>query len=488
MNRPDLAGLSILIVEDELLLRKQMAGFLEKLGADVTVADCLQRARSLIQDLSFDFAFLDVNLPDGRATALLEEKAFSPSTGVIVMTAQGGVNGAVEAMRLGALDYLAKPFDPAELPLVVGRARRAKQSERLDEFQKSDSKRSGDDFFFGTALAPMQAQLDKILAADSRMQSGLPPALIHGETGTGKTTIARWLHNRGPRAKQPLVEINCSALPETLAESELFGHERGAFTDARTARMGLFEAANGGTLFLDELPSLSLPLQAKVLTAIEDQKMRRVGGNREIPVDVRIIAATNRDLKAAVAAGQFREDLYHRLDLYRIYIPPLRERGDDILKLAEELMDRVARRHRVPRKAIHPFGRANLLKYRWPGNVRELSHELERAVVFEENEELMFEKLQVSTEIAVPGGAAGLAPTPPVLDPAERFNELFKFPAEGFQLEEAINRLIQHALKQTGHNVSAAARLLGVSRDYVRYRLSGQKQQNSSAGNNAPAS
>jgi len=485
MNRTDLASLSILIVEDELLLRKQIAGALERLGADVTGADSLERARKLIQDLSFDFVLLDVNLPDGAGTDLLREKVFSPSTGVIVMTAHGGVNGAVDAMRLGALEYLVKPFDPAELPLVINRARRTKQNERIDEFQKSDTTRAGDTFFFGTALAPMQAQLEKILAADARMQSGLPPVLIHGETGTGKTTIARWLHSNGPRSKQPLVEINCSALPETLVESELFGHERGAFTDARAARMGLFEAANGGSLFLDELPSLSLPLQAKVLTVIEDQKIRRVGGNREIPVDVRIIAATNRNLKVAVASGQFREDLYHRLDLYRVYIPPLRERGDDILRLAEELMDRLTRRHRLPRKPIHEVGRQNLLSHNWPGNVRELSHELERAIVFEENEELRFEK-HASMEVpapALPPPASSSAVAP---DNAEWFNQRFIFPREGFQLEEAINRLIQHALKQTGHNVSAAARLLGVSRDYVRYRLSGQKQQQTPTGNDSP--
>jgi transcriptional regulator with PAS, ATPase and Fis domain len=251
--------------------------------------------------------------------------------------------------------------------------------------------------------------------------------------------------------------------------------------------MGLFEAANGGTLFLDELPSLSLPLQAKVLTVIEDQKIRRVGGNREIPVDVRIVAATNRDLKAAVVSGQFREDLYHRLDLYRVYIPPLHERGEDILTLAEELMDRVARRHRLPRKAIHSVGRTNLLKYRWPGNVRELSHELERAVVFEESEELKFEKLQAPNE-TLPAAPTSAPDSAPAFNPSEWFNEQFTFPSDGFQLEEAINRLIQHALQQTGHNVSAAARLLGVSRDYVRYRLSGQKQQQGAPGNNPPVS
>ncbi len=484
MTKPDLTGVSILILEDEVLLRKQIHSCLEKLGADVTSVESVERARKLAHDLSFDFALLDVNLPDGLGTDLLKEKAFSAATGVIIMTAQGGVDGAVEAMRLGALDYLAKPFDPLELPLVMSRVRRTKQSERLDEHQKSDSPRGTDGFFFGSALAPLHAQLDKILAADHRMQSGLPPVLIHGETGTGKTTIARWLHGNGPRARQPLVEINCSALPETLAESELFGHERGAFTDARTARMGLFEAANGGTLFLDELPSLSLPLQAKVLTVIEDQKIRRVGGNREIPVDVRIIAATNRDLKATVAAGDFREDLFHRLDLYRVEITPLRERGEDILRLAEALMDRLAKRHRLPRKPIHPAGCQSLLSYRWPGNVRELSHELERAIVFEENEELKFDKLHTIAVQPFPtqptplNPAANLVNTPVATLSAsdDWFRPSFTFPQEGFALEEAINRLIHHALKQTGSNVSAAARLLGVSRDYVRYRLAGQKQ------------
>jgi DNA-binding NtrC family response regulator len=487
MNQTTLASLSILVLEDELLLRKQITGYLEKQGGDVTAAESVERARRLIQDLNFDIALLDVNLPDGLGTDLLREKVFSPSTNVIVMTAQGGVNGAMEALRLGASDYLVKPFDPAELPLVIARARRAKQSERIDEHQKTDGPRAADSFFFGAALAGMQGQLDKILAADRRMQTGLPPVLIHGETGTGKTTIARWLHNNGPRAKQPLVEINCSALPETLAESELFGHERGAFTDARSARMGLFEAANGGSLFLDELPSLSLPLQATVLMVIEDQKVRRVGGNREIPVDVRIIAATNRDLKVATASGEFREDLYHRLDLYRIHIPPLRERGEDVLKLADALIERLTRRHRLPRKPIHPDGVKALYAYRWPGNVRELAHELERAIVFEENSELKFGKLLNAPP--VPGVAAAGTSVSAASLPADNtdwFNEHFQFPPQGFLLEEAINRLIHHALDQTASNVSAAARLLGVSRDYVRYRLAGQKQPPPEGGSSSP--
>jgi two-component system, NtrC family, response regulator AtoC len=262
------------------------------------------------------------------------------------------------------------------------------------------------------------------------------------------------------------VEVNCSALPETLAESELFGHERGAFTDARAARIGLFEAADGGTLFLDELPSLSMALQAKVLTAVEDHKIRRVGGSKELPVDVRIIAATNRDLPQSVSKGEFREDLYHRLDLFSIDIPPLRERGDDILGLAETFLERLSKRHRVPRKSLSAQGRKNLVAYGWPGNVRELAHELERAIVFDESNSLDFESL--SRRKTAPGLDSSKTPN------TEWFNESFVFPPDGFSLEESIMRMINHALKQTNQNVSAAARLLGVSRDYLRYRLSGR--------------
>jgi two-component system, NtrC family, response regulator AtoC len=474
MQSLPLSGLSILVVEDEALLRRQIAAQLERLDADVTGVGTLQSARKVITELDFDFVLLDVNLPDGRGTDLLTEKAVAAATGVIVMTADGSVDRAVEAMKTGALDYLVKPFDPAELPLVIGRARRARQSARVEEHRRKDTGRSGDGFFFGEALAGLQAQLQKILGADQRMESGLPPVLILGETGTGKTTIARWLHHHGPRATQPLIEVNCSALPETLAESELFGHERGAFTDARTARMGLFEAADGGTLFLDELPSLSLPLQAKVLMAIEDHTVRRLGGNRTIPVDVRIIAATNRDLKEVVATGQFREDLYHRLDLYRIGIVPLRERGEDVIRLAEQLMARLCQRHRLPLKEITALGKKRLSGYRWPGNVRELAHELERAIVFEESDRLHFDHLVAAAESLAGGPGEG----------PEWLREGFRFPDQGFSLEIAINRFIQLALQQSDQNVSAAARLLGVSRDYVRYRLANSKP----GGNNGSKS
>jgi DNA-binding NtrC family response regulator len=288
--------------------------------------------------------------------------------------------------------------------------------------------------------------------------------LIQGETGTGKTTIARWLHHQGPRGQGPLVEMNCSALPETLAESELFGHERGAFTDARTTRIGLFEAADGGTLFLDELPSLSTNLQAKVLTAIEDHRIRRLGGRREIPIDVRVIAASSRDLRELAASGGFREDLMHRLDLYRVVLPPLRERAEDVEALARLLLERLCARHRLPPRDLSGGAVQRLHQHRWPGNVRELAHELERAVVFEDDAQIQLSQLGN----AHPG-------VPPPNDSSHWFNPSFRFPDQGFDLESAIEWLIRRALEQTDQNVSAAARLLGVSRDYLRYRLAGRR-------------
>lgn len=463
MSATKLDGLSLLLVEDEPLLRRQLAAQLERQGADVTAADSLAAARQWLKDGQFDFALLDVNLPDGLGPDLLREKAFPGATAVIVMTAQGGVAGAVEAMRLGAVDYLTKPFDPEELPLVIARARQMRSRVRLEEKKSGDTAQAARVFVFGCSLANVETQLEKIIQADTRMQTQLPPVLIQGETGTGKTTVARWLHQRGPRAASPFVEVNCSALPDTLAESELFGHERGAFTDARTARIGLFEAASGGSLFLDELPSLSPALQAKVLKAIEENRIRRLGGTREIAVDARIVAATNRDLKGLIAAGQFREDLFHRLDLYRIEIPPLRERGGDIVTLAEVLLGQLCKKHRLPAKRLSAAGKQRLLACRWPGNVRELEHELERAIVFEGGAELHLEQLQTPIDLTETAAHT------------DWLNPNFRFPPEGFVLDEAMAALIGRALQQTGNNVSAAARLLGVSRDFLRYRLGGSK-------------
>jgi DNA-binding NtrC family response regulator len=448
-----IAGLSVLVLEDELLLRKRVAGFLEKEGAEVTAVGSVADAKRALDGLTFDTALIDVNLPDGRGTDLLREKLFPSTTNVIVMTAEGGVAGAVEAVKLGAADYLVKPFDLQELPVRLTQARRMRQVKRADEFRRGQEA----ELVFGQSLARVHEQLLKITTADRRLGHHLPPVLIEGETGTGKTAIARWIHRNGPRADSPLIDLNCSALPESLAEAELFGHERGAFTDAKAARIGLMEAADGGTLFLDELPSLASSLQAKLLTAIEDHTLRRVGATRAIAVDARIIAATNANLNELVATGRFREDLLHRLDLFRVKLPPLRERGNDILVLAEELLTRVSRRYGLPVKPIPPEGRARLLAHKWPGNVRELAHEIERALVFGGDDGLSFQHLGAPTA----GAADWMRPG-------------FMFPESGFSLETAIDHLVEAAVQQAGGNVSAAARLLGVSRDVVRYRLKGR--------------
>jgi len=469
MTSEVLTGLSVLVLEDEPLWRRHLVASLERWGAEVTATDSVSGARKALGSANFDFALMDVNLPDGLGPDLLRDKSVPAHTGVVIMTAEGGISGAVEAIRLGALDYLTKPFEPEALALTLRRARSTQAGRRVAEQQRAESP----SYFFGNALAGLKTQIERILAADRRMETQLPPVLIEGETGTGKTSLARRIHREGPRADGPWVEINCSAIPEHLAESELFGHEKGAFTDARSTRIGLFEAAHGGTLFLDELGSLSLPIQAKLLTVLEDHRIRRVGGSKNIAVDVRVIAATNQGLRQLVAQGSFRSDLLHRLDLFRLSIPPLRDRGVDLLPLAASLMEGIAARHRLPVRAISETGRRRLLGYGWPGNVRELAHELERALVFEEGEALNFDSLLGagggSSENPATATAPGLGGAHAGVD--SWWNSGFQFPEQGFDLEEAILHIIRAALEQSGGNVSAAARQLGVSRDYLRYRL-----------------
>lgn len=465
-----LDGLNLLLLDDDGLLRRRLAQYLSGLGAEVTQAANLQEARNVLGVISFELALLDVHLPDGLGPDLLRDGQFSDDATVIVMTAEGGIDGAVEAMNLGAIDYLVKPFEPEELPIVFRRGREKRQSQRIR--QHTEARSASSSLLLGSGLADIESRIRRIIESDTRLKSHLPPVLIEGETGTGKTTLARWIHREGPRKHKDLVEINAATLPEKLAEAELFGYEKGAFTDAKAARMGLFEAASGGTLFIDELSSLPLSIQAKILTAIEDHKIRRVGGTREINVDVRIIAATNKPLDSAVAEGEFREDLRHRLDLFRLAIPPLRQRRDDILPLCSHQLEILANRHRRPVPAISPDGEKRLLAYHWPGNVRELLHELERAIVFEDGDLLSFHHLPISGQTGTSSAVVSdsITPKPTAGASTSWVDPDFHIPESGFSIEEAISGLIQKALTQTSGNVSAAARLLGVSRDYIRYR------------------
>ena len=450
-------GSEVLVLEDDALLRKRVAAHLRGLGAAVTEAGRIDEGRRLAREVRFDFALMDLHLPDGDALGLLRDGVFSENTGIVVMTAFGGVQQAVEAMRLGAGDYLAKPFEPEEVPLAFLRCRRTRLDLRREEHRAAEAVGAADQTFFGPSLAAVRAQLDTILAADRRLERRLPPVLIEGETGTGKGLLARWLHRQGPRAGRPFIAVNCAALPESLADAELFGHERGAFTDAKQARLGLFEAADGATLFLDEIGLLAPATQAKVLTAVDEGVIRRLGGTREIAVDARLVAATNRPLAELVRAGAFREDLYHRLDLVRLTLPPLRERGADLGALARHLLTGIAGRYRLKGLAISAAGEARLLAQRWPGNVRELEHEIERAVIFGGGGPLDFAHLS-----GAPAPAAGWR------------NPAWRLPESGFSLDAAMDAFIAEALRETGHNVSAAARRLGVTRQFLRYRLAGK--------------
>jgi len=451
-------GCEILLLEDDVPLRKRLAAYLRQLGAEVTEAGRLDEARRLLHDVRFEFALVDLHLPDGEVLQLLREGAFSENTGVVVMTAYGGVKGAVEAMRHGAGDYLSKPFEPEALPLAFARCRNIRRADRRDEHRAAAPDAS--ELFFGQSLAPVRAQLETIVQTDRRLGKHLPPVLIEGETGTGKTVLARWLHQQGPRAGRPFVTVNCAALPDTLADAELFGHERGAFTDAKQARLGLFEAADGGTLFLDEISSLSAPTQAKILTALDDGRIRRLGGTREISVDVRLITASNRRLDELVAAKLFRDDLYQRLNLLHFVLPPLRERGTDIVPLARHLLARIAARYRLKGLVFTAEGEARLRAHAWRGNIRELAHELERAVIFSDGQPLDF---------------AALGPLPADEFAGDWRNPAWRLPENGFSLDAAMNAFIAEAMRETGANVSAAARRLGVTRDVLRYRLEGGK-------------
>ncbi len=455
-----LSGREILVVEDETLLRKRLVAYLESQGAACTGVGNLAEGRNALESLPLDYAMIDVNLPDGNGMDLIEVAASAGGIPVVIMTSEGGWQRAVEAMRRGAADYIAKPFDPPEAPLALARCESGRREARLKSHRE---KPSGEDdgLFFGDALEGFRAQLDRVLAADARLGKQLPPVLIEGETGTGKSTVARWLHANGPRRDKELVAINCAALPEQLAESELFGHVKGAFTDAKQARIGLFEAADGGTLFLDEIASLSPSLQAKALTAVESGRIRKVGSEKEIEVDVRLIAASNRPLKELSASGEFREDLYHRLSLLQFEIPPLRDRGADLVRLAEHLLARLARKYGYKTARFSKRCLRSMMAYEWPGNVRELEHEIERALVLGDPEALEF------SGIAADQGEEGYE--------LDWLRAGWRFPEEGFSLEAAIDRLIARGIEQSGGNVSAAARLLGVNRDYIRYRLGKKK-------------
>jgi DNA-binding NtrC family response regulator len=464
---------TILIVDDERTLARSIKAFLAEFGYAAEVAGDAEKALELLESMRPDVVFADVRLPGMSGIELLQKiRAFDPAIPVIIMTAYGTIAGAVEAVKLGAFDYLKKPIDLEELKLLADRAREASRlKQELSYYRRRAGGGAGggggrDVPFAGiigesAALAAVMEQARQIAALDET-----PPVLITGETGTGKGLVARTIHASGPRATKPFIEINCTALPANLMEAELFGYERGAFTDAKESKVGLFEAAEGGFLFLDEIGDIELSLQGKMLRAIEEQTVRRVGGIRDRKINTRILAATNRDLEREAQRGDFRKDLYFRLAVILLRLPPLRERGDDVLILAEHFLRRFSAKYGKEVHQIDPRARDMLLSYPWPGNVRELSHVIERAALWSRGPTLEVEHLALEqpgdpgTAIAAAGVAA--ASSPPVSPP---------LPAPGVDLMQWEKSMIEEALREAAGNQTRAAQRLGISRDTLRYRL-----------------
>jgi len=369
---------TILIVDDERQIRRILSVLLREQGHEVTEAESGEEALTLQAEVQPTLILVDLSLPgiDGLETLrrLLER---DPRSDCIMMTAYGTIRSAVEAMRLGAFDYLTKPFDNDELLLIINRALEMRRlSAEVEALRTELEARYGFNEIIG--ISPPMQEVFRIMAKVTGVDATV---LIVGETGTGKELVARAIHRHSKRAPEPFVAVNCSAIPETLIESEFFGHEKGAFTDARESRPGKFEQADGGTLFLDEISDLSVEAQAKLLRALQEHQITRLGARKATPVDVRVIAATNKDLDQAVRRGAFREDLYWRINVVSIKLPPLRERRQDLPLLLDHLLDRFNRELGMAVKSIAPETRRLLLDYDWPGNVRELENTLCRAMI-----------------------------------------------------------------------------------------------------------
>ena len=440
-------GSQILLIDDDRGFSSLAAAALTREGFTVTLARSLHEARAAVIKAAPDLVILDRRLPDGDGLAYLPElKQQLPGAVVLMVTAHGDIASAVDAIRAGAADYLTKPVELAD---VVLKAKRSSEEVRLrDRLHQVEAELSGK----RRLVPPRSPSMQKVVSMLERIAaSPRSPVLLIGETGAGKEVLARHLHEVATGGSGPFVHINCAALPETMVESELFGHERGAFTDARAARRGLVEVANGGTLFLDEMGELPLSLQAKLLTFLDSGHFRRLGGTAEQSSSARIVAATNRNLLEEIAKGRFREDLYFRLAVFRIDIPPLRERTEDLLPLAEAILEDL--RAELGRKGVTLGAKARerLLAYPFPGNVRELKNVLERALVLEAGPELELDVLTGPKPQVSPLSAAGAT------------EEGFHVRGEPIPIDELEKRYARYVLERLGGKRMEAAKVLGLS-------------------------
>jgi len=456
----------ILLVEDEKLLRWALTEQLKRAGHEVNGAANLEEAHNLLATHQPDVMLLDLSLPDGFGLDFFEQsKPQLDNTVVIVMTAVGQVEDAVRAMKLGALDFLNKPVDQEELVRLIDRS----ITVRGDQLEVQAARRNRELNLSQEMIAESPGFKEVVRVAEEVAKSDVSSIMIQGESGSGKNVLARHIHHLSSRSDKPILEISAAAIPDTLMESELLGHEKGAFTDAKSTRRGVFELADGGTVVLDEIGEMKLELQAKLLHVLEERRLRRVGGSREIFLDVRVIGLTNRDLAGMVQRKEFRQDLFYRLNVFPLTVPPLRQRPEDILPLAQQFLTSMRPRFD---KNIDGFSRDaenHLLSYAWPGNVRELKNVIERAMILESQD-----LIQPTSLILRPVGESPIA-AGEALEPNIGASQVDSGPADsgaGIRpLEEMERELVAKAMRATGNNQTRAAELLGVTRDQLRYRL-----------------
>jgi DNA-binding NtrC family response regulator len=443
---------AILVVDDDEVMRQTLSDVLKKRGYAVSTADTGAQALSAVKDQLFDLILLDIRLPDMDGLDVLKSiKEVESDLMVIVMTAYSDVQNAVMAMKTGAYDYIDKPFELEELKILI---KKALEMQSLRNEIRRLRRQGGDDHRGNEIYGNSPLVRNVIELIEMISQTPKTSVLIQGESGTGKELAANAIHYRSKRINEPLIKINCSAIPENLLETELFGYERGAFTDAKGTKKGLFELANGGTVFLDEISEMKSYLQTKLLRVLESQSFMRVGGEKEINVDVRIIAATNRDLSSLVNAGEFRKDLYYRLKVMVIEMPPMRERREDILLLANLFIEGNNKELGKNVTGISEAAKEYLLNYQWPGNVRELKNIIERAMILSNGNEILPDHLPIELRKGqMEGGEKRTAGT------------------ENLALENVERKHIRDVLLMMEGNKSRAAKILGISRSTLREKL-----------------
>jgi two-component system response regulator AtoC len=444
----------VLIIEDEKLIRWSLRQKFEARSYKVKDVETGQEGLDALDSDIYDLVMLDYKLPDMTGLDVLRTlRETDGDVVVIMMTAFSSIESAVDAIKLGAYDYVAKPFDMDQL---LRTADKALETTKLRREVRELRRHIQHEFGIDRIIGRHQCMQELFEIIDRVARSGASTIFLRGDSGTGKDLVARVIHYNSDRAPRPFMNITCTALSETLLESELFGHEKGAFTDAKSTKKGLFELADGGTIFLDEVGDMPLGLQAKLLRFLEEHAFRRVGGTKEISVDVRVIAATNREIERAIEDGEFRSDLMFRLNVIPIYLPPLRERGDDVRLLTQHFVTEFSREFRKLITGIEDEVYTKLGNYSWPGNVRELRNVLERAVLLCKGDTIGADDIVLgrNATAAAPGDPTGIV-----------------LPPGGIDLRELENSLIRQALARTNNNQTKSAKLLHLSRDAFRYRL-----------------